>query len=123
MDLVNDANITGDCTIFTPDNGDDNDSGSHSGYPLPSGGDRKPSSMTSFNMGLMVISLLAIALVIGGIACMALMAVRKSHLRQIYDSTTGQIVHYVRTPGGSGNKMDDEQAIITREVNQYNDDP
>lgn len=78
---------------------------------------------TSFNVGLMVISLFGIALVIGGIACMGLLAVRKSHLRQIYDSTSGQIVHYVRTPGGTGGKLEDEQAIVSREYNQYDEEP
>lgn len=77
---------------------------------------------SSFNVGLMVISLFGIALVIGGIACMGLMAVRKSHLRQVYDSTSGSIVHYVRTPGGAG-KMEDEQAIVAREVSQYDEEP
>ena len=75
---------------------------------------------TSFNVGLMVISLFGIALVIGGIACMGLLAVRKSHLRQIYDSTSGQIVHYVR---GTGGKREDEQAIVSREYNQYDEEP
>ena len=51
-----------------------------------------------------------------------MMALRKSHLRQMYDRSSGQIVHYVRTPGGAS-KYEDEQAIVSREFTQYDEEP
>ncbi len=63
---------------------------------------------TSSNKGLIIFSLLGIIAVIGGMACFIMMAVRKSNLREMYDTTSGQIVHYVRT-AGVGDKQEDEQ--------------
>lgn len=59
-----------------------------------------------------------IFVVVSGIGCMALMAVRKNHLRQMYDQSTGQFVHYIRTPTAN-KKEEDEMAIITHEYNQF----
>ena len=117
-ELVDDKNVINNCTL-TDNNDEDDHENNSGGYPFG----RRPTAMTSsFNVGLMVISLFGIALVIGGIACMGMMAIRKSHLRQVYDSTTGSIVHYVRTPGGGG-KMEDEHAIVSREFTQYDEEP
>lgn len=78
---------------------------------------------TSSSSGLIVISVFAIFLVIGGMTCFVLMALRKSHLRELYDTSTGQIVHYVRTAGGSGKRDEDEQAIVEKEFGQYSEEP
>lgn len=77
---------------------------------------------TSSNKGLIIFSLLGIIAVIGGMACFIMMAVRKSNLREMYDTTSGQIVHYVRT-AGVGDKQEDEQAIVKKEYNQYYEEP
>lgn len=45
---------------------------------------------------------------------MFLFCSRKRHLRQMYDQTTGQIVHYVRTVNPK-NQRDDEEAILYRQ--------
>jgi len=77
---------------------------------------RPPFTTTSsYSVGLMVVSLLGIFVVIG---CMAVMAVRKNHLRQMYDQSTGQFVHYFRTPAGD-KREDDEQAIVSYEYTQF----
>ncbi|XP_057378517.1 leucine-rich repeat neuronal protein 1-like [Daphnia carinata] len=76
----------------------------------------------SSNKGLIIVTLFGIISIVGGMACFVLLAVRKSHLRQLYDTNSGQIVHYVRTAGGSG-KREDEQAIVYKEFNQYHQDP
>merc|ERR1712136_257291 len=81
---------------------------------------RPPFTTTSsYSVGLMVVSLFGIFVVIGGIGCMAVMAVRKNHLRQMYDQSTGQFVHYIRTPAAD-KREDDEQAIINYEYTQFN---
>lgn len=74
----------------------------------------------SSQKGIIIISLFGIISVIGGLTCFVILAVKKSHLRQLYDSSTGQIVHYVRT--GSG-KCEDEQAIVDKEYSQYHEEP
>ena len=51
---------------------------------------------------------------------MGVMAVKKRHLREMYDQTSGQIVHYIRTPNKTA--RDDEEAIIQRN-SVYNDEP
>jgi len=80
---------------------------------------RPPFTTTSsYSVGLMVVSLFGIFVVVSGIGCMALMAVRKNHLRQMYDQSTGQFVHYIRTPTAN-KKEEDEMAIITHEYNQF----
>ena len=55
-------------------------------------------------------------------ACFILMAIKKSNLRELYDTSSGQIVHYVRTSGG-GSKLEDEQAIVQKDYNQYYEEP
>lgn len=77
---------------------------------------------TSSSKGLVIASVFGIFLVMGGMTCFVLMALRKSNLRELYDTSTGQIVHYVRTAGGSG-KADDEHAIVEKEFNEYSEDP
>lgn len=83
----------------------------------------KPIPVTSSNVGLMIVSMLGILIIIGGVACMAMMALRKSHLRQMYDRSSGQIVHYVRTASGATNKYEDEHAIVSREFTNYDEEP
>jgi hypothetical protein len=71
---------------------------------------------------LIIFSLFGIISVVGGLACFILLAVKKSNLRELYDTSSGQIVHYVRTAGGGG-KLEDEQAIVQKEYNQYYEEP
>lgn len=71
--------------------------------------------------GMIVISVFALFAVIGGMTCFILLAVKKSNLRELYDTSTGQIVHYIRTPGGT--KPDDEHAIVDKEYNHYSEEP
>jgi len=52
-----------------------------------------------------------------------MMALRKNHLRQMYDRSSGQIVHYVRTASGATNKYEDEHAIVSREFTNYDEEP
>ena len=72
--------------------------------------------------GLIIVSLFGILSVVGGMVCFIMLAIKKSHLREIYDTSSGQIVHYVRTKGGQG-KQEDERAIVAREFNQYYEEP
>lgn len=55
-------------------------------------------------------------------ACFIMLAVKKSNLREMYDTSSGQIVHYVRT-ASAGGKLEDEQAIVQKEYNQYYEEP
>lgn len=75
----------------------------------------------SSNKGLIVISVFAIFAVVGGMTCFVLLAVKKSNLRQLYDTSSGQIVHYIRTPGGT--KPEDEHIIVEKEFSQYHEEP
>lgn len=76
---------------------------------------------SSSNKGMIIISVFAIFALVGGMTCFVLLAVKKSNLRQLYDTSSGQIVHYIRTPGGT--KPEDEHAIVDKEYNQYHEEP
>lgn len=113
--------LEGDAKIVNCSNPADNTtSGQDSSHGTSDGGSRNPK--ISSNKGLIIVSLFGIISIVGGMACFVLLAVRKSHLRQLYDTSSGQIVHYVRTSGGSG-KREDEQAIVHKEFNHYHQEP
>jgi len=103
LSLIDDKNVVRNCSDGSGGGG---------------GGLRSPFvPASSYSVGLMVV--VGVFLVVGGISCMAVMAVRKNHLRQMYDRSTGQFVHYIRTPGVE--KRDaDEMAIISQEYTQFN---
>lgn len=108
--LVSDKNIVNCSNPIDNGSGDNNHHGSD--IPLHRGSSK----------GLIIVSLFGIVSVVGGMVCFVLLAVKKSHLRELYDTNSGQIVHYVRTKGGQG-KQEDERAIVEREFNQYYEEP
>ena len=87
------------------------------GHPL------YPPTDRSSHSGAIMLTILGIAAMIGGVASLFLFfTYKKTNLRRLYDTGSGQIVHYVRTAGGMG-KMDDEQAIVEREFTQFSPEP
>lgn len=95
-----------------PDNADDD-----TGHPLA------PPVERSSHSGAIMLTILGIAAMIGGAASLFLfLTYKKTNLRRLYDTGSGQIVHYVRTAGGSG-KIDDEQAIVEKEFTQFSPVP
>lgn len=114
MDSLPDDRAIARCAEFVDtDSGADEDSGHPTRPPVPRGS----------NSGVIMLSILGMAAVVGGVACLFLfLTFKKSKLRRMYDTGSGQIVHYVRTMGGEG-KMDDEHAIVDKEFTQYEQEP